>query len=886
MKILRQKTNRIVNPLGFELKQPKLSWTVEDAKGKEQKWARVIVAADDAMENVLFDSGEDAQADSKAYPINIELKPRTRYYWNVTVCDELGNTASGEVNWFETGKMDEGFVGKMITPELPYDVCPYIRKTFTLDGAVKRARAYFTGLGIYELYINGKRVGDEYLAPYCDGYDKWLQYQTYDVTEYLCEGQNTIGVILGNGWAKGKFGFDGEPASYETGCKGAPCDIFTDIYLLLGDLVVETDKGEVVVATDETWQCAPSPITFSSIYDGERYEQKLEIENWCTPEGDDYPWSGVKLNTSVAIGDVTDRLSLPVKKQEAFKPSLIRTPAGEYVLDAGQEVTGWMEYLCDQPAGTEIRLQYGEILQDGNFYRDNMRSALTEYRFISDGRPHNIRPVTTFYGFRYMKVSGFVNEPKADDFTAWAIYSDLETTGNIKTDNPKINRLFKNCLWSQKDNFVDVPTDCPQRDERMGWTGDAQVFCPTANFNMDCLAFYTKYGKDVYIDQQRFDGRTPHVSPLIAKKDTFLYNVGGACGWADAAAVVPWMTYVFTGDKSILENQFDSMKAWADWVYRYDEAHGSTRLWLALEQHFGDWLALDGAKSGFDPEAVIGGTDNTFLCSAYYYISTGFVAKAARVLGKDDVAIVYENRAEEILNAIRDEFYTKGGRCAAATQTGNALSLHFGLAPEKHREKIKNELLHLLGLNDMHLKTGFLGTPVLCRALSDNGAHDAAFTLFLQEDYPSWLYEVNMGATTIWERWNSINPDGKISGIGMNSMNHYSYGAVIEWVYRNVCGINPVESDPGFKTFELRPQPDKRLGEIEAEFNSPMGIIRSEWKWEKDDLCYKFKVPFGAKALLKVKADELAECSINGNAVEPENGFVTAVLSAGEYVVR
>ena len=306
----------------------------------------------------------------------------------------------------------------------------------------------------------------------------------------------------------------------------------------------------------------------------------------------------------------------------------------------------------------------------------------------------------------------------------------------------------------------------------------------------------------------------------------------------------------------------------------------------ALESHFGDWLALDGAKSGFDPEAVIGGTDNTFLCSAYYYISTSFVAKAARVLGKDDVAAVYENRAEEILSAIRDEFYTKGGRCAAATQTGNALSLHFGLAPEVHREKIRDQLLHLLKLNDMHLKTGFLGTPVLCRALSDNGAHDAAFTLFLQEDYPSWLYEVNMGATTIWERWNSINPDGRISGIGMNSMNHYSYGAVFEWVYRNVCGINPVESDPGFKSFELRPQPDKRLGEITAEFNSPMGLIKSAWKWDNENITYNFKVPFGAKAMLRVCAEGLAEATINGIKVEVTDGFITSELPAGEYIIK
>lgn len=883
MKILRLKTNRIVNPMGFELKEPKLSWTVEEADGKEQKWARIVVSTDKNFNTTVYDSGEDETADSRAFPLKFDLLVRTRYYWMVTVCDELGNIATSDKAWFETGKMQEPFFGKMISPDLPYDVCPYIRKSFVVNEDIKSARAYFTGLGIYELYVNGKRVGEEFLAPGCDGYDKWLQYQTYDVSDLLCKGENTVGAIIGNGWAKGKFGFNGEDASYDKGTKGGPSDIFTDKYMLLGEITI---NGSPAVFTDETWQSAPSPITFSSIYDGERYDQTKEITDWSLPSCKYAGWSGVVSADTSKIGPITDRLSLPVKKMQEFKPVLIKTAKNEYVLDNCQEITGWMEFICEQPAGTEIRMQYGEILQDGNFYRDNMRSALCEYRFISDGKRHIIRPITTFYGFRYVKISGFASEPDVNDFSAWAIYSDMETIGHLHTENEKINRLFLNCLWGQRGNFVDVPTDCPQRDERMGWTGDAQVFCPTANFNMDCLPFYTKYGKDMYLDQLTYDGRTPHVTPLVAKGTGMLTNDGGACGWADAAAVVPWITYVFTGDKSILENQFDSMKAWADWIYRFDEEHGGTRLWLALKMHFGDWLALDGARSGFDNEACIGGTDNTFLCSAYYYYSTALVAKAAAVLGKDELNTQYAARAKEILAAVQDEFFTKGGRCAAATQTGNAMSLHFGLAPQEHREKILKQLVNLIELNDMHLKTGFLGTPVLCRALSDNGANDVAYTLFLQEDLPSWLYEVNMGATTIWERWNSILPDGKISGIGMNSMNHYSYGAVVEWVYRNVCGINPTEYAPGFKTIDLKPQPDRRLGSIQAAVDSPMGIFRSEWKYSGDSITYRFVVPFGAKANLCVSSDGLSAAAINGVPVKPENGKISAVLDAGEYIIN
>ena len=882
MKITRLKTNRIVNPMGFELKTPRLSWVVEEAEGNAQKWAMVKVALDEDFKEVVFDSGKDESADSVAYKLDISLSPMTRYYWNVEVEDNAGDTAVSDTAWFETGRMSVPFEGRKITPDLPYDVMPYMRKTFEVDDDIKSARAYFTGLGIYELYINGRRVGDEYLTPYCDEYDKWLQYQTYDVTDYLVKGKNTVGAMLGNGWAKGKFGFDGLSGSFETGEKGKPSDIFVDKYMLLGDVTV---NGRTVVCTDDTWQCTPSPLKFSSIYDGEMYDSNAEVKDWASPEGDyNACWNKVKLYADDNIGEITDRLSLPVKKMQAFKPKLITTPKNEFVLDNEQEITGWMEMKVNQPRGTVIRMQYGEILQDDCFYRDNLRSALAEYRFVCDGTEQILRPVTTFFGFRYVKVSGFVEEPKAEDFTAYAIYSDLETTGNITTSNEKVNRLFKNCIWSQRDNFVDVPTDCPQRDERMGWTGDAQAFSGTANFNMDCLAFYTKYGRDMYIDQLDANGRVPHVTPLM-QKEGMLRAFGGAVGWADAATVVPWTTYVYSGDKSILENQYPSMKAWADWVFSEDERSGSTRLWKEMYMHFGDWLALDGARSGFDPENCIGGTNNTFLCSVYYYYSTTIVAKAARVLGKAEEAEVYEKRAAEILQATRDEFFTKGGRCAASTQTGNAMSLFFGIAPEEHREKVRDELLYLLNQNKMHLKTGFLGTPVLCRALSDNGANDAAYTLFLNEDLPSWLYEVNMGATTVWERWNSINPDGKISGISMNSMNHYAYGAVIEWVYRNVCGLNPREDAPGFRKVTIKPQPDNRLPSVKAEVNSPVGKYVSAWHYEGDSVVYEITVPFGAEAEVKIAADTLSDKTVNGESFDCGE-YYTAYLASGTYVIK
>ena len=855
MKIQRMKTNRIVNPLGFDLKTPSVSWTVTDTEAKKQVWARVEVADSADFAHLLFDTGECRTASSLGVPVELALSPRTRYFWRVTVCGDNGETATSDTAWFETAKLDEPFAGEKISPCLPAETAPYMRRAFHIDGKVLSARAYFTGLGIYELYLNGEKANDEYLAPGCTAYDRWIQYQTYDVTALVHEGDNVIGAILGNGWAKGRFGFDGKAGDYETNDPGAPHNIFTDDYLLFGELHVTTEQGETVIVTDESWQCAPAPLTFGSIYDGERYEAALEIENWASPNCTYVNWKPVRINTETKLGTISARLSLPIKAKHKITPKVITTPKNELVFDLGQNITGWFTFTADLPAGCELRVQVGELLQDDCFYRDNLRTALAEYRYISNGKKAFVRPIATFYGFRFIKFSGIETLDGISNVEAWAMYSDLEQTGEIVTANEKVNRLYWNAVWSQRDNFLDVPTDCPQRDERMGWTGDAQAFCPTANYNMDCEAFYTKYSRDLLEEQKLADGKVPDVAPLMVsrradEKHPMLSAGGGHCGWADAAAIVPWETYLATGDKAMLENGYESMKLWADWIYRYDEAHGATRLWLGLEFHFADWLALDGPESGFNPESVLGGTDTTFLCSAYYYKSTMCVANAARALGKTADYETYKKRADQILDAIRREYYTPGGLCAASTQTGNAISLSFGLAPEFAREKIAKSLRGLLAWNRMHLKTGFLGTPVLCRALSDNGANEDAYTLFLNEDLPSWLYEVNMGATTIWERWNSVNPDGKVSGIGMNSMNHYAYGAVFEWVYKNVCGLNPVQDYPGFKRAVLCPQPDKRLGAAKAMVNTAAGYYESGWKYDGDKVTYTFVVPFDAQAEL------------------------------------
>ncbi len=898
MKITGLKTNRIINPLGFELGVPSLSWKVEETAAKEQKWARIEVSQKPDFQQLLWDSGEDSKLSSVDVPLTLKLSPRTRYWWRVTVCADTGETATSEPAWFETSKMGEEWAGTWISPSLAKSVHPLMRRSFVLEEQPVSARIYATGLGLYELSVNGEKAGDEYLAPGCTGYDKWLQYQTYDVTDLLHTGTNTVGAMLGNGWAKGHFGFDGTAADYESDDPGTPCEAFAEEFLLLLELrVTMTDGREFVLGTDDSWQCAPAPVTFSSIYDGERYEQAKEIPGWDTPDGDTYDWLPVVAKEpSLPLAEPSPRLSLPVKKHETFVPKLLHTKKDEWVLDMGQVITGWFELQSDLPKGTKLRLQFGELLQEECFYRDNMRSALCEYRFVSDGRPALVRPHFTFYGYRYIKVMGWPGgKPDETAFTGCSLYSDLEEIGELTTGNELVNRLILNAKWSQKDNFVDVPTDCPQRDERMGWTGDAQVFSSTACFVMDCSAFYDKYCRDMWKEQETRNGCVPFVAPLIARPNSGhpMLEGMGACGWADAGAIVPWNRYVYNGGKEKLREQFAGMKAWVDWVRGEDETTGNTRLWLAEKFHFGDWLALDGPRYGMDPEAVMGGTDITYLCSVYYYRCAQIVSKAAGVLGMEDLQQEYGQLAEEILAAIRKEYFTPGGRCAAATQTGLVLALQYDIVPSEYREKNLHLLQNLLEGAGMHLKTGFLGTPVLCRALSRSGDSHSAYTLLLQEDLPSWLYEVRMGATTIWERWNSVLPDGKISGIGMNSMNHYAYGSVVEWMYRDVCGINPSEEAPGFKKVHFAPKPDARIGHAEARVNSPAGQYESGWKALEDgQFAYHFVVPFDAQAELILENVKLESLMVNGIpakeagiAARQQGETVSMQLSAGSYEI-
>lgn len=867
MNITQLRVNHVSNPLGFELDPLCLSWVTGETESKRQTAAQVQIAFDPDFHNICFDSGKSSKISSVCFCPALKLEPCTRYYWQVCVWGDGGDSAVSETAFFETGKMKVPWNAKWVSPNTDGDTHPLLRRSFMIPSPVAEARAYVCGLGLYELEINGQKVGEEYLTPGFHSYDFCLQYQTYDIGNLLKQGENAVGVMLGNGWYKGRFGFDG-------GYK----DLYGDRFALICEIRVTLKSGAtLVIGTDGSWKWKGAPVLQSGIYDGEVYDARNETAGWSSPGAEKRNWEPVS-ELGMGYDKLTARRSLPVVVRERRKPvSLIYTPKGEAVLDFGQNMAGWVEFNCKLPCGEEAVLQYGEVLQDNCFYNENLRTAKAEYRYISDGKERHVRPHFTYYGFRYVKVGGM--EPvDTSAFTACVIYSDLRQTGMIETSNEMVNRLFMNALWGQKSNFLDVPTDCPQRDERMGWTGDAQVFCGTACFNMETPGFYAKFMADLKNEQKALGGSVPFVVPCIKPSEPISgIDIGkshGSAAWGDAATIIPWTTYLFYGDESLLKKQYPVMKEWVDFIKRQDDKDGGTRLWKT-GFHLADWLALDNP----DKNSPMGGTDMYFIASAYYCYSASLTAKAAKAIGNEKDAAFYRKLSDEVKSAIQKEYFTATGRIAIDTQTAMAVALFMDLVPEEVRGRLAGDLRKKLEANKMYLNTGFVGTAYLCRALSENGANDCAYTLFLNENYPSWLYEVKLGATTVWERWNSILPDGRISGTGMNSLNHYAYGAIVEWMYRNMCGLNPAEDAPGFKKVKIWPKPDKRIQKVSMSYQSASGEYKIDWAYlDENTVSFDFEIPFDAEACVT-----LPEGGIIGNIPEEDAGKMKFELEAGKY---
>lgn len=835
MKIVDLRVNNLKEPLGFDLKKLRFSWRFERATGDSdffQSAAQILVSLDDKFDSIIYDSGKSMHISNLGHSIDIKLSSRTKYYWKVMCWTDKEKVLISDISYFETGKIHEKWHSKWISAESNHGESPILFTNFDIgENTIDSARLYIAGFGLYKFRINDYLFNDEHLLPGHHSYDFWLQYQTFDVTKMLKKDQNSIEIFLGEGWYRGRFGYDG--INY---------NLYGNKLKTTAELVIKlSDGNEITIPTDESWKYKKSHITFNDIYDGECQNYELVTTNM----NDELILPVTVLNDEL---NLSERLSLPVKiMDEITVKEVINTPSGETVLDFGQNLTGWVRFTIDEPIGNKIELQFGEVLQNDNFYRENLRSAKSQFTYISDGKKRTIEPFFTFYGFRYVKIEGLTKKVDLDNFTACVIYSDLETTGNIKTSNKKVNKLFKNALWGQKGNFLDVPTDCPQRDERMGWTGDAQIFASTASFNMYTPAFYNKYLKDLRLEQIELNGSVPYVVPMVKPANYQGMMLGhGSTAWGDAATIIPWTLYTNYGDKTLLEDHYPIMRDWVEYIYSIDKTNGNSRLWQT-GFHFSDWLGLTGNEQ--DENDLLGNTDPYFVSSAYYFYSTTILSKAARALNKIEEAKKYQQLANEIKSAIQNEYFSINGKISSPTQTNTAVSLFMDIVAPEKRELIITQLKDTVLDNNCHLNTGFVGTPYLNHSLSDNGLNSLAYSLLLNEEYPSWLFSINMGATTIWERWNSLEEDGSISGTGMNSLNHYAYGSIVDWMYKKVCGIVPLESNPGYSRFIIYPHLDSRIDSAICEYKSPKGTIKSGWKILSDTSTeYNIEVPFDSIA--------------------------------------
>lgn len=850
MKIYGVKINGLRNPIGYAFQDIVVSWKVKDAADKRQKTAKVMVAYDKAMQNIAAQIQGDLN--SCAQKVDVQLSPRTEYFVQVYVEGDGGEAACSEIAAFETGKREEAWQAKWITTDKEDTYHPVFRKEFKVSGNVKKARLYICGVGLYEAYLGDNKIGGNYLAPFFNDYHCALQSQTYDVTELL-ERENTLSVLLGNGWYKGRLGYEGKS------------QVYGDQFACIAELHIEYEDGACeVITTDTSWSYRGSDIEYSDIYDGEGIN-RLMYEDKANP---DKP--AVLLEKDP--GMLTDCYSMPLKVMEQLPvKEIICTPSGETVLDFGQNFAGYLKFYADLPKGTKVVLTHGEVLQNGNFYHDNYRTAKTELVYTSDGTAQWVCPHFTYMGFRYVKAEGWTGQIKKENFVGEVVYSAMERTGYLESGNAKLNQLISNALWGMKSNFLDMPTDCPQRDERLGWTGDAQVFAPTASFFMDTKAFYRKFLWDMRNDQLLRGGAIANYLPNINEEP------GGSSVWGDAATFIPMTVYEAYGDKSALNEVYPLMKDWLEWIRRGDEKRpgGPTGL-FDFAFSFGDWLAMDGVTE----QSLKGGTEDAYVSSVYYYASARKVAQAAKILGKELESREYENLAEKIRTAILHEYFAPSGRLTMDTQTGYIIALYFGIYID--REVLKRDLRKRLKKDAYRIKCGFVGAPLLCETLAQNGMEDLAFHMLLQEEFPSWLHCVSLGATTIWERWNSILDDGSISGTGMNSLNHYAYGSVMNYVKSYIAGLRALE--PGYRKVLIAPEYDIRISYMNCCYDSACGQYEVSWRInENGTVTVHMEIPFGCEAVVRLPG--ICESEIlEQSGLNLENRTECTVLS-GAYEI-
>ncbi|QCT01496.1 alpha-l-rhamnosidase [Paenibacillus algicola] len=870
------------NPVGLDVKKPRFSWKVWSDDRNIMQAAYQVQVSDNSLHfsDIVWDTGkmETDQSVHVEYA-GPELHSRTRYYYRVRVWIDRSLVSEwSEVNCWETGLLsEENWSARWITGDVArndanQDACLMLRSKFSLKGNVKRARLYATALGLYELYLNGRRVGDWHFTPGWTSYNKRLQYQTYDVTELLHADMNAIGALIGGGWYKGNLAYRDQRNIY-----GNESALMCQLH------ITYADDTEEMILSDEHWRSATGPIIMSEIYHGETYDARLEKNGWNLADFNDADWSGIRV-VDHSYETLIAQENMPTRIIQEIKPvSLIQTPLGETVLDIGQNMVGWMHFRVSGERGRRITLQHAEVLdQNGNFYMGNLRSAKQTINYVlKGGEEEEFEPRFSFQGFRYVKVEGWPGDLDLSTFTAKVIHTDNEITGMFECSDQMINKLQQNIVWGQKGNFLDVPTDCPQRDERLGWTGDAHVFMRTASYNMNTALFFTKWLRDLKADQLP-NGGVPHVIPHVLRAEDH-----SSSAWGDAAVICPWTLYLCYGDRRILEQQYDSMKAWVEYI-RYQ---GENEYLWNTGFHFGDWLGLDAKENSYE-----GATPKDLIATIFYAYSTHLLKETAMVLNRSEDAAKYEQLHQHIMDEFNNVFISPNGRLISNTQTAHVLALMFDVVKVKDRQRVADALAQLIIENNVHLTTGFVGTPYLCHVLSRFGYDHLAYQLVFQKEFPSWLYAITKGATTIWEHWDGIKEDGSFWSDDMNSFNHYAYGAVGDWLYRTVAGIDTATSQPGYKHIIINPTFGSELNWVKASYESLYGTIRSEWSKQENGMEINIAIPPNTTAQVIFKGINRVEQLEEGGSILPIMGgllswdccedHVALHLGSGNYSFR
>lgn len=827
-------------PFGIGESRPRLSWTLSGAPDgwRQQRYA-VTVIRSDAEETFEVASAEQVLVPWPSRP----LGSRERVGVRVAVQGADGVwSAAGPETRMETGLLRaEDWTARPVGADLDEDAesdarrATLVRRGFRVDGEIAGARLYASAHGLYEAEVNGHRVGTDTLSPGWTVYRSRLRYYTYDVTDLLAEGENAIGAWLGDGWYRGRLGW-----------RGGTRNIFGGDLSFLGQLeITYVDGRRQTIPSDATWRATPSPILRSGIYDGEDHDARLEIPGWSSGSFDDSAW----LPVSVRARDPRTLVAPtgpPVRVTEEVSPvAVLTSPSGARILDFGQNLVGRIRIRVSGPSGATVSLRTAEVLQDGELYTRPLRSARSTDHYTLAGRldGEEWEPRFTFHGFRYAEVSGWPGDLDADAaagaLTARVLHTDLERTGWFACSDPLVEQLHRNVVWGMRGNFVDIPTDCPQRDERVGWTGDIQVFGPTASTLFDVAGMLSGWLRDVEAEQLS-DGTVPWFVPVIPTHKVWSPIRPGAA-WGDVATLLPWTLYRRFGDAGVLDAQFDSARRWVDKV---ESVAGSDRVWDEGFQ-LGDWL--DPAAPPQDPGA--GRTDRHLVATAYFARSARAVADMADVLGLDAEAAHYGALADEVAAAFRAAYVLGDGTMTSDAQTAYALAIVFDLLPDERQRAIAGaRLAALVHAAGNRIATGFVGTPLVCDALTLTGHADTAYDLLLERECPSWLYQVVQGATTVWERWDALRPDGTVNPGTMTSFNHYALGAVADWLHRSVAGLAPAE--PGYRRIRFAPRPGGGLTHASARQRTPYGEAAISWELHGDELALDVVVPVGTTAEL------------------------------------